>query len=135
MRLGAEVTATFHGVAIKGAVRRGAHRGVTLAAERLRAHSVERAPVDLGDLRGSATVLPSDGRRGTPEATLVFDEPYAAIQHEREDFQHTPGASGEPAGEARYVLKNVEDSSRRAEYEGIIGKEVRDAVADAAGRA
>jgi len=131
MKPSATVTATFHGVAIKGAVRRGAVVGLNLAAERLRGHSVERAPIDLGDLRGSATVLPATDRQGEPEATLVFDEPYAAIQHEREDFHHTPGAAGEPAGEARYVLKNVEDDNRRTEYEAIIGKAVRDAVRDA----
>jgi hypothetical protein len=128
---GVQVTATFHGVAIKGAVKVGAVRGVNLATERLRGHSVEKAPIDLGDLRGSSTVLQATEQQHTPEATLVFDEPYAAIQHEREDFNHTAGAAGEPAGEARYVISNVEDSTRRAEYEGIIGKAVRDAIRDA----
>lgn len=124
-------TFTFSGDLAKAAVGRGGVVGVNLAAERLRAHSVERAPVDQGDLRGSATVEHADETQARPTAILVFDEPYAAKQHEDETLHHTPGAHGEPAGEARYVAKNYEDETRRREYRDIIGKGVRDALDDA----
>jgi hypothetical protein len=115
----------YRGAEAKGAALLGAVRGVNLATERLRGHSVERAPVDMGDLRGSATVQLAT--EAAPTSVLVFDEPYAAIQHEREDFQHTAGAAGEPAGEARYVAKNYENDERAQEYRDIIGKGIRDA--------
>lgn len=124
----ARTSFTWNGPKLIGSSRRGAVNGVNQAIERLRAHSVERAPVDQGDLRGSASTIHATEGLGTPAAVLVFDEPYAAIQHEREDFQHTAGANGEPAGEAGYVRKNYEDASRRAEYRDLIGKGIIDAV-------
>lgn len=127
----ARTTFTFKGGAFAGASRAGAVVGVNRAIERLRAHSVERAPVDQGDLRGAATVEQATEAQTNPTAKLVFDEPYAAKQHEDESLNHTPGASGEPAGEARFVAKNYESSTRRTEYRDLIGK----AVSDAFGRA
>lgn len=117
-------SSVWRGAQLKAATKRGSAKGLNLAAERLRGHSVEKAPVDLGDLRGSAAVIPATPAELT--ATLVFDEPYAAAQHERDDYQHTPGAAGEPAGQAHYVSSNFEDSTRAAEYSGLIGKAVRD---------
>ncbi len=122
---------TFSGDLAKAAVGRGGVRGVNRAVERLRGHSVERAPVDQGDLRGSASTVHASEDQTNPTAILVFDEPYAAKQHEDETLHHTPGAHGEPAGEARYVAKNYEDETRRREYRDIIGLEVRDALNDA----
>lgn len=127
----ARTTFTFKGGAIKAAGRSGAVRGVNLAIERLRGHSVERAPIDQGDLRGSASVVQATEGQTSPSAVLVFDEPYAAKQHEDETLRHTPGAAGEPAGEARYVARNYEDPTRRAEYRDMIGKAVRDAFRNA----
>lgn len=115
----------YRGAEAKGAALTGAVRGVNLAMERLRAQSVERAPIDMGDLRGSATVQLATEQ--SPTSVLVFDEPYAAVQHENESFRHTAGAAGEPAGEARYVAKNYEDRDRAQEYRDIIGKGIRDA--------
>lgn len=119
---------TYRGDLAIAAVRAGAALGVTIAAERLRGHSVERAPVDAGDLRGSATVLPAEPNAARPTATLVFDEVYAAAQHEHSEYVHTEGAHGEPAGEDHYVSKNYEDPTRRQEYRDLIGKGVRDAL-------
>lgn len=129
--MSSRTTFTFRGGAITGAARAGAVIGVNRAIERLRGHSVERAPVDQGDLRGSATVEPATEAQAAPTARLVFDEPYAARQHEDESLSHTPGAAGEPAGEARYVAKNYENAGRRTEYRDLIGK----GIADAFGRA
>lgn len=127
----ARTSFTFKGAAVKGAGRAGAVRGVNAAIERLRGHSVERAPVDQGDLRGSSTVTQASENQANPTAVLVFDEPYATVQHEDESLRHTEGAHGEPAGEARYVAKNYEDGDRRTEYRDMIGKELRDALNDA----
>jgi len=124
-------TMTFNGTKLTGAALNGATRGVNLAIERLRGHSVERAPIDQGDLRGSATTEHAQPGQAKPTAVLVFDEPYAAVQHQDESLNHTPGAAGEPAGEARYVAKNYEDSGRRKEYRDIIGKAVRDGLGTA----
>jgi len=120
-------SATWNGGVIKTRSRRGAAAGLNMAIERLRGHSVERAPVDLGDLRGSATVEQADESQRIPTAVLIFDENHAAVQHEDETLNHTPGAAGEPAGEARYVAKNYEDSTRRDEYRDLIGKGISDA--------
>lgn len=127
-RYSARTTFTFKGDQVKGAGRAGAIAGVNLAMERLRGHSVERAPVDMGDLRESATVVPATENQQNPTAVLVFDVPYAVIQHEDESLHHTPGAAGEPAGEAKYVEKNYQDSGRRGEYRGIIAKGIQDAL-------
>lgn len=128
-RYSARTSFTFRGVDVKRAQRRGAVAGVNNAAERLRGHSVERAPVDAGDLRGSAAVIPATATGfGDPTAVLVFDEPYAAAQHEHEEYVHTAGASGEPAGEAKYVEKNYRDATRRTEYRDLIGKGIADAL-------
>jgi len=122
---------TFNGRAVTAGARAGAVVGINMAIERLRGHSVERAPVDQGDLRGSAATEHADAGQAQPTALLVFDEPYAATQHEGLDFEHTPGAAGEPAGEARYVAKNYEDPTRRKEYTDLIGRGVRDGIASA----
>jgi len=122
---------TWNGPKLIGASKVGGANGVNMAIERLRGHSVEKAPVDQGDLRGEAAVVPATPNAGTPTAILVFDAPYAAKQHEDETLQHTAGANGEPAGEARYVASNYEDAGRRNEYRDLIGKGIIDAVYNA----
>lgn len=119
----------FHGPQAIAAIRRGSTRGVNLAMELLRAQSVAKAPVDLGDLKASASVELATEAQPDPTAVLVFDEPYAAAQHEHTEYHHTPGAHGEPAGQAKYVESNYLDAGKRAEYEAIIGTAVSDALA------
>ena len=121
----ARVSMQFTGDALKVQTRSGLARGLNMAAERLRAHSVERAPIDEGDLRGNATV--ESASPANLEAVLVFPDEYAAKQHQDETLHHTPGAAGEPAGEARFVAKNYEDAARAQEYRDLIGTEVNDA--------
>lgn len=127
-RYNARVQTTFKGPQAKQAVHRGSVNGVNMAIERLRGHSVERAPIDLGDLRDSSSVEQATMGQAAPSALLVFDRPYAAKQHEDETLNHTAGAAGEPAGEAKYVEKNYRDASRKQEYVDIIGKGVSDAL-------
>lgn len=128
--MGAKTSFTWNGPKLIGASKRGGAAGVNMAIERLRGHSVEKAPVDQSDLRGSATVVQANASQSSPTAVLVFDEPYAAKQHEDETLNHTAGANGEPAGEARYVASNYESSERRKEYRDLIGKGIMDAVYD-----
>ncbi len=124
----ARTSFSWQGGKFVGAARAGAVNGVNRAIERLRGHSVEKAPVDQGDLRGSSFVQQAAESQSNPTAILVFDEPYAAAQHEHTEYQHTSGANGEPAGEAKYVQSNYEDDGRRQEYRDIIGRGVIDAV-------
>lgn len=128
MDIGVAVGYQYKGAQLSARARSGAVLGLNQAGYRLLAHSVERAPVDEGDLRGSAALHEATETAGDPAAELVFDEPYAAKQHEDESLHHTPGANGEPAGEAKFVTKNVEDASRRAEYLALIGRNIRDAL-------
>lgn len=124
----ARTSFSFAGGKLVGAALTGSVDGVNNAMERLRGHSVEKAPVDQGDLRGSATTVPAMRSQQNPTAILVFDEPYAAVQHEDETLTHTQGAAGEPAGEAKYVSSNYQNPTRRNEYRDLIGKGIVDAV-------
>lgn len=76
--------------------------------------SVERAPVDQGDLRGSG-FSEVDGT----VTTIGFTEPYALRQHEELQYTHPQG------GEAKYLerplneninryVKFLEDSTKKA---------------------
>jgi len=79
--------------------------GLYESAEEIMTDAKGRAPVDLGNLKGSGTVtLPTD----TPEGVVVRigfggpAAPYALIQHENLSFRHE-------VGEAKY-LENAVDS-------------------------
>lgn len=87
--------------------------------------SVERAPVETGDLRGSgfaevngATVAMGNEKggidvRGTPgepagnvvEAAIGFTAPYAFVQHEHTEFNHPLG------GQAKYLESVVVENA------------------------
>ncbi|MDP4092595.1 MAG: hypothetical protein Q8920_04470 [Bacillota bacterium] len=88
--------------------------------------SVNRAPVDLGDLRGSGyasinnvTVAKgsSDGSVSSSpggavsgnkiEGIVGFNEPYALVQHERLDYDHPKG------GEAKYLEKTLSENTEK----------------------
>lgn len=88
--------------------------GVNLALERLRALSVPLAPLDRGPLRASATIRQATAFRA--EGALIFDTPYAAIQHENLDYAHDDG-------QAKYVEQPM--TEKRAELYALIAKEVR----------
>lgn len=87
-------------------MRAAAIEGLTLSAERVRAVTVPRAPLEEGDMRSSLTVVPADDDL---QAAVVSDSPYAVIQHERLDFYHDDG-------EAKYLergtLASVSDVQR-----------------------
>lgn len=106
----------WHGDQISRGVARGGVIGTTKAAHRLQALSVPLAPIDTGALRESASVVPANDGQNLPEAALVFDTPYAAAQHENEQYHHDQG-------QAKYVEQPLTEHS--AELQGIIAAEVR----------
>jgi hypothetical protein len=111
-------TFTWQGPRVTRAVARGAARGVNLALERLRALSVPLAPLDTGALRNSASIR--DATDATAEGFLVFDTPYAAVQHERLDYAHDDG-------QAKYVEEPMMEHG--AELMSIVAREVGHGIA------
>lgn len=67
-------------------------RALEDCAEDLKGRSQRLAPIDTGDLRGSAYA-----RREGEGWVVGFEEPYALIQHERLDYNHPKG------GQAKYL--------------------------------
>lgn len=112
---------SWEGPKISAAVARGGRVGVTLAAERLKALSVPLAPIDTGALREAASVIPAKNE-AVPEAALVFDTPYAAAQHEHEEYHHDDG-------QAKYVEEPLTSNAR--ELQTIIGESIRRGLGNA----
>ena len=110
MGVHAEVSMSGRGFAAAGAERlRALAEGETLAAERLRALSNEVAPLELGTLIGSSTVVPAV----SPEegAAVVYDTPYAVRLHEHPEYNFQNGRQGKylenPAVEHRRELGDI----------------------------
>lgn len=102
----------------------GSVKGLARALMFVGTESQQKAPVETGDLRGSLEVeingvliakgesdggisimsdIPENGTVGK----ISYNEPYAAVQHERVDFNHPMG------GQAKYletVLNNEKDT-------------------------
>ena len=81
----------------------------------LQGESQRRAPVDTGDLRGSAYTK-QDGLT----AEVGFSSPYAVRQHENMQYKHKRG------GEAKYLENPFKE--RRDRYLKDIGDAVKKAV-------
>jgi hypothetical protein len=90
-------------------------QGETLAAERLLALSNAEAPLEIGTLIGSSTVIPATDP--TEGAAVTYDTPYAARLHEHPEYQFQNGRKG----------KYLEDPAveNRGELGDIIRKQVR----------
>lgn len=113
------VTAQWEGPRLNRSMKAGARKGVRRGAEYLKSLSVPLAPLDLGPLRASASVRLINAE---PVAYLIFDTPYAAIQHEDESFQHDDG-------QAKYVEEPM--TKHAHEIQGMIAKEVHLAIVNA----
>ncbi|WP_086765337.1 minor capsid protein [Streptomyces bobili] len=98
-------------------MRRGAARGLLLAAEHVLQQAQEVVPLDEGPLQNSGTVS-VDG--STLTAVVSYDTPYAVRQHEELDYRHAPGRT------AKY-LENPLNASR-AEVATIIAAQIRRAM-------
>lgn len=118
MGIRAEVSLSGRGFAAIGEeLARRVVAGETQAAERLLALSNEEAPLDIGTLIGSSTVIPAtDPDEG---AAVVYDTPYAARLHEHPEYNFQGGRKG----------KYLEDPAlaNKTELGAIIAKQVRGA--------
>lgn len=114
----AQIGSIWHGDRIKQAVLAGAIQGLNQAGEHVLGEAVKRAPIDRGDLRGSAQVEPASA--ADLSVDIVFDTPYAVIQHERLDFHHEQG-------EAKYLERPLREEA------GTIGRIVANKIAQANG--
>lgn len=132
------VTFKSNRVAVTGAIRKGALKGVQGATLDLLRRSVQLAPVDEGDLRGSASATVNDQEvgRGKPdggvqanaglpnvkggevEGIVGFAEPYSLQQHEDMSLNHPRG------GEAKFLENPATENERR--YRNFIRKAIRE---------
>lgn len=72
----------------------------------LERRSKEQAPLDTGDLRGSATSEVVDEYGGV-RGTVGFNEPYALVQHEDMTFVHPRG------GKAKYLTDPLNQNATK----------------------
>ncbi|MEU6535509.1 hypothetical protein [Streptomyces sp. NPDC047000] len=79
---------TWRGPAVVAELRRGAARGLYIAAEHVLGESKNVVPLDESPLMHSGTASVDEG---SLTAMVSYDTPYAVIQHERLDFRHAPG--------------------------------------------
>lgn len=100
-------------------VKKAARTGTRKAAERLKALAIPKTPIRDGVLRESASVK---GVNAEPIALVVFDTPYAAAQHEHEEYHHDEG-------QAHYLSEPLQENGRQ--LQGIIANEIREALRDA----
>lgn len=93
-----------------------AERVVTRLGEWTLSKAVPDAPIEHGDLRGSARLdVHRDGN--SVEAILSFNEVYAARQHEELTWKHPRG------GKAKYLEDNVNQAVPL--YEGMLAAELK----------
>lgn len=101
--------------------RDGMRAGLHEAASDIMDEAKERAPLDMGDLRGSGYVGHPKQEGTEISVPIGFGgpaAPYAVVQHEREDFNHD-------VGEAKYLEKAIDNQI------GEAGAKVGAAVAEA----
>ena len=80
--------------AVAPAMRAGAARGLALAAEHVLGEAMKRVPIEEHILEESGTVTTDPGNL---RAAVVFDTPYAVVQHEDMALRHDDGR------EAKYL--------------------------------
>jgi hypothetical protein len=97
----------WHGKAVERAVRTAAARGVQLWAEHVLTESRAKVPHDEGTLERSGAVVPSRVSPSTLDAAIVYDTPYAVIQHENMDFRHPGGREAKYLENALNAAKTV----------------------------
>lgn len=96
---------------VKGATRSALGKG----AAYLLAQAIPRTPIQDGPLRASGGTDVADDR-----ASVFFDTPYAARQHEEVGWRHPKG------GQAKYLENTVIEERGRAQ--DIVAAEVRRAL-------
>lgn len=102
----------------------GAARGLTRAAKALLAEANTRVPVDSYDLRRSGAT-----HAATPSdlvSAVTYDTPYAVIQHERLDFNHSQ--SENPGAQAKYLERPAVELHDK--LMGVVARDIRRALKD-----
>lgn len=96
-----------------------ATRGLDRYAQAVLTNARQRAPIQTGDLRRSATALPTENNQGRLTKEIGFGMSYAAAVHERLDLHH-------PEGEAKYLENAIRDLAR--DFTGYIREEIDKAL-------
>lgn len=107
------LTITWNGAAAKAAARRGASRGVLLAAEHVLAESRQVVPIDETTLSRSGATSIDDS---TATAAVSYDTPYAVKQHEDLTLRHDRGRT------AKYLERPL--LGTRREQQRVIAAEI-----------
>lgn len=105
------MTGAFNFEAAHVRVRRGTTEGLLDAAEVVKQEAIQRAPLDTGYLRNTASTSAEDN-----EAVVSFDGPYAVRQHEEVGYHHQDG-------EAKFLENAV--IATRAEVAAVISQSIR----------
>ena len=91
-------------------IRQGLASGIFLAANNIMTEAKERAPLDIGTLRGSGYVTLPETHGAEVVVELGFGGPaasYAVVQHERTELNHD-------VGEAKFLEKAVANQQQDA---------------------
>ena|SRR5688572_28610083 len=110
-------TIRWNGDEIKKAMREAAIRGLRKAGEHLLAESRDLVPLEEGTLERSGTVVIDED---TLTATVVYDTPYAVVQHEDMTYRHAPGR------QAKYLEEPF--NRERDTMQALIAAELRRTV-------
>ncbi len=92
----------WNGGVLAAAAQQAAKEVAMMTAETVKGESVNRAPLNLGTLRNSATV--TELEQG---AEISFNTPYAVVMHESENY--TPKTPGTGPNYLRGPLLEAED--------------------------
>jgi hypothetical protein len=107
----------WNAAAATAGIRRGAARGVLLAAEHVLAESRKRVPIDEGTLERSGAAVVDESEL---TAAVSYDTPYATRVHEDLRARHSPGRS------AKYLESVLPEQA--GTVEALIAAQVRRAL-------
>lgn len=111
----------WNGDAAKLIARAAAATGLNRGAERLRGLALPLTPHLDGDLEGSAQVHEATSTSVEQGSQVQYDTPYAVIQHESLDFNHTRDPN--PNAQAKYLEQPAAEN--KAELMGIVAASLR----------
>ena len=113
------MTVKWYGDKAKGAVHRGAARGLMLGAEHVLQEANILVPIEEGTLLRSG-VASSD--ESALQAAVSYDTPYAVRQHEELDYHHDVGR------QAKYLETPINDAGVKRKVEDLIAREIKRAL-------
>ena len=109
-----KVDVTWHGDAAKTAAKKGAGRGLFLAAEYILEKSRALVPIEEGTLERSGVASVDEGNL---RAAVSYDTPYACRQHEELGWAHDAGR------QAKYLETPL--NSERGKVGEIVSREIK----------